>query len=145
MDHRAHLAQPSYQIVQFVVTAASSALTRTDHQAIVMTPFEANELLLTVQRTKKITFCLLAPRSHGGLLLQISRRYTMWAVTFHLMAGGAGVLVYTLPPFQEPSQFGVSSPDAPVQSLRDPHFSCSCARNARNARNACNARLHSRK
>jgi hypothetical protein len=71
-----------------------------------MAPFEANELLPIVQRTKKITFCLLASRSHGGFapldqltLHNVGREFSpIW-----LDGGRCGRSCVYASAFQEPS------------------------------------------
>jgi hypothetical protein len=64
---RATFNSDSYQRpVQFVVTTASSKHTEIINQAIIISPFEASELLPIIERMKKITLHLFAARSNGG-------------------------------------------------------------------------------
>jgi hypothetical protein len=64
---RANFVSDPYQRpVQFILTTASLVRADTTQQAIIISPFEANELLPTIQRTRKVTFHLFAPRSNNG-------------------------------------------------------------------------------
>jgi hypothetical protein len=64
---RANFVSDPYQRpVQFILTTASLVRANTTQRAIIISPFEANELLPTIQRTRKVTLHLFAPRSNGG-------------------------------------------------------------------------------
>jgi hypothetical protein len=64
---RASFISDSYQRpVQFILTTASLDRADATRQAIIISPFEANSLLPTIQRTKRVTLHLFAPRSNGS-------------------------------------------------------------------------------
>ena len=81
---RATFNSDSYQRpVQFILTTSSLTGARTAKQAIVISPFEANELQPIIRRTKRITLHLFAPRSNGGfasldqlMLYNVGRDFT---------------------------------------------------------------------
>jgi hypothetical protein len=65
---RASFISDSYQRpVQFILTTVSLDRADATRQAIIISPFEANSLLLpTIQKTKRVTLHLFAPRSNGS-------------------------------------------------------------------------------
>lgn len=81
---RANFVLDPYQRpVQFILTTASLVRADFTQQAIIISPFEANELLPTIQRTRKVTLHLFAPRSNGGfasldqlMLYNVGRHFT---------------------------------------------------------------------
>lgn len=64
---QATFVSDSYQRpVQFILTTASPDHTESTQTAVIISPFEANELLPRIQKTKKVTLHLFAPLSKIG-------------------------------------------------------------------------------
>lgn len=60
------ISDPYQRPVQFILTTASPISLDITKQAIIISPFEANSLLPTIQSTRKVTLHLFAARSNGG-------------------------------------------------------------------------------
>jgi hypothetical protein len=77
------ISDPYQRPVQFILSIASLDHADTTRQAIAISPFEANRLLPIIQKTKKVTLHLFAPRSNRGfaslnqlMLYNVSRSFT---------------------------------------------------------------------
>lgn len=77
------MLDPYQRPVQFVITTSSLSCREAVVNAIVISPFEANELQPIIRRTNKVTLHLFAPRSNGGfesldqlMLYNIGRAFT---------------------------------------------------------------------
>jgi hypothetical protein len=77
------VSDPYQRPVQFILTTTSLVHAGTTQWAIIISPFEANKLLPTIQRTSKVTLHLFAPRSNGGfasldqlMLYNVGRGFT---------------------------------------------------------------------
>lgn len=86
---RATFVSDSYQRpVQFVLTTSSLNRAESTQQAIIISPFEANELVPIIRRTRKTTLHLFAPRSNRSfasldqlLLYNVGHEYTSTSVS----------------------------------------------------------------
>jgi hypothetical protein len=87
------ISDPYQRPVQFILTTASLDRAHSTRQAIAISPFEANRLLPIIQKTKKVTLHLFAPRSNGGfasldqlMLYNVGRSFTPNSVSRSLTA-----------------------------------------------------------